>query len=283
MAEDPPGRAGRNLPVAVGVGLGLGALFFLTVFLYKPLFLVVIVLAIGLGMQELVRGLGAKHLAPPLVPLLAGATAVLCVGYADGREAMTTTLLLSIPAILVWRVFKGIDGLVGDLASGVMSLVYVGYLAAFAALLLGAPDGDRRITCFVGVVVASDIGGYAVGALFGRHPLAPKISPKKSIEGLIGSVALCTFLGWILCTRLLHTEWWQGVLFGLALVTTATLGDLFESMIKRDLGIKDMGTLLPGHGGVFDRLDSMLPSAPTAWAILAAIAPLPPHVFNRIS
>lgn len=273
MAEES-GRAGRNLPVAVGVGLGLGALFFATVFVYKPLFLVVIVLAIGAGMHELTRGLSAKNLRPPLVPLLAGATAILCTGYADGHEAMTTALLLSIPAILVWRVWLGIDGLVGDLASGVMALVYVGFLAGFAALLLGAHDGDRRITCFVGVVVASDVGGYAVGALFGKHPLAPKISPKKSIEGLAGSVALCAFLGWLLCTTLLHAAWWQGLLFGLAIVTTATLGDLFESMIKRDLGIKDMGTLLPGHGGVFDRLDSMLPSAPTAWAILAAIAPL---------
>jgi phosphatidate cytidylyltransferase len=274
MSEGQPGRAGRNLPVAVGVGLGLGALFFLTVFLYKPLFLVVIVLAIGLGMQEIVRGLSAKDLHPPLVPLLAGAVAILCLAYVDGREAMTTALLLSLPAILLWRVWRGIDGLVGDLASGVLALVYVAYLAAFAALLLGAHDGDRRITIFVAVVVSSDIGGYAIGALFGRHPLAPKISPKKSIEGLAGSVALCTFMGWILCTQLLHTYWWQGVLFGIAIVTTATLGDLFESMIKRDLGIKDMGTLLPGHGGVFDRLDSMLPSAPTAWALLAAFVPL---------
>jgi phosphatidate cytidylyltransferase len=268
------GRAGRNLPVAVGVGVGLGALFFLTVFLYKPLFLVVIVLAIGLGMHELTRGLSAKQLKPPLIPLLAGATAIQCVGYAIGHEAMTTALLLSLPLVLVWRVWQGIDGLVGDLASGVLALVYVGFLAGFASLMLGAHDGDRRITCFVGVVVASDVGGYAIGALFGKHPLAPKISPKKSIEGLAGSVALCTFIGWVLCTQLLHSTWWQGVLFGLAIVTTATLGDLFESMIKRDLGIKDMGTLLPGHGGVFDRLDSMLPSAPTAWAILAAIAPL---------
>jgi phosphatidate cytidylyltransferase len=274
MTVESPGRAGRNLPVAVGVGLGLGALFFLTVFLYKPLFLVVIVLAIGLGVHELGRGLGAKDLHPPVIPLLAGSLAILCTGYAWGHQAMTVALLLSLPAILLWRVFQGIDGLVGDLASGVLALIYVPFLAGFAALMLSAHDGDRRITCFVAVVVASDVGGYAVGALLGKHPLAPRISPKKSIEGLAGSVALCTFLGWILCTQLLHTYWWQGVLFGAAIVATATLGDLFESMIKRDLGIKDMGTLLPGHGGVFDRLDSMLPSAPTAWALLAAFVPL---------
>ncbi len=271
---DSPGRAGRNLPVALAVGLGLGGLYFSTVFLYKPLFLAVIVLAIGMGMYEFARAVGAKDMHPPVVPLIAGSTAIICVSYAVGRESMTTAFLLTIPLIVVWRVPRGIDGMVRDLSSGILALVFVGFLAGFAGLLLGAHDGDRRMTCFVATVVASDVGGYAVGALFGKHQIAPRISPKKSLEGLVGSAAMCAFIGWLLCLTVMHTYWWQGILFGLALVTSATLGDLGVSMIKRDIGIKDMGTLLPGHGGAMDRLDSLLPSAPVAWALLAAFVPL---------
>lgn len=274
MTEGEPGRAGRNLPVAVGVGLGLGALFFLTVFLYKPLFLVVIVLAVVLGMHEWTRAMDTKAWHPPVVPLMLGSTAIVCTSYAVGRDEMTTAMLLTVPLILAWRVWAGIDGLVADFATAVLALMVVGFLAGFAGLMLSAHDGDRRITCFIATVVASDVGGYAVGALFGKHRFAPRISPKKSLEGLAGSAAMCAFIGWLLCTRLLHTDWWQGVLFGLALVTSATLGDLAMSMVKRDVGIKDMGTLLPGHGGALDRLDSLLPSAPVAWALLAAFVPL---------
>jgi phosphatidate cytidylyltransferase len=272
--SEEPGRAGRNLPVALAVGLGMGGLVLTTLYLYRPAFLAVVVLAIGMGMYELTRALGTKGMHPPVIPLVVGSTTILCLSYAVGRDAMTTAMLLTIPAIVICRVWKGTDGLVADLSSGVLAIVYVGFLAGFCGLLLGAHDGDRRVTCFVATVVASDVGGYAIGAMFGKHPLAPRISPKKSWEGLAGSITMCGFIGWLLCTTLLHTYWWQGVLLGLALVTSATLGDLGESMVKRDLGIKDMGTLLPGHGGVMDRLDSLLPSAPVAWALLSAFVPL---------
>jgi phosphatidate cytidylyltransferase len=252
----------------------MGAIVLTTLFTVKAVFLGVVILAIVVGMYELARALAAKDMKAPFIPLALGAIAILVTSYTDGRHAMTAAMLYTIPALVAWRVVRGTDGLVADLSSSLLALLYVGFLAGFCGLMLAAHDGDRRVTCFVATVVASDVGGYATGVLFGKHLLAPKISPKKSIEGLVGSTIMCAGVGVILCTTLLHALWWQGAVFGLAVVTSATLGDLGESMVKRDLGIKDMGTLIPGHGGILDRLDSLLPTAPVAWALLAAFVPL---------
>jgi phosphatidate cytidylyltransferase len=274
-AEEPgPGRAGRNLPVALAVGLAMGGIVLVSLYTFKPIFLGIVVLAIVVGMHEFTRALAVKNIKAPFIPLAAGAITILVTSYVDGRHAMTAAMLYTIPLLIAWRVVRGTDGIVTDLASSILALLYVGFLAGFCALMLSAHDGDRRVTCFVATVVASDVGGYATGVLFGKHLLAPKVSPKKSIEGLAGSTIMCASIGVILCTSLLHAQWWQGVLFGLAVVTSATLGDLGESMVKRDLGIKDMGTLIPGHGGILDRLDSLLPTAPVAWALLAAFVPI---------
>jgi phosphatidate cytidylyltransferase len=272
--SDGVGRAGRNLPVAFAIGAALGGTVLVTLYTAKPVFLAVVVLAIVLGMHELTRALATKAINAPFIPLALGATAIICTSYAVGRHAMTAAMLFSIPLLVAWRVVQGSDGLVVDLASSVLALLYLGFLAGFCGLMLAAPDGDRRVTCFIATVVASDIGGYTTGVLWGKHLLAPRISPKKTWEGLAGSTVMGAAVGVILCMSLLHTQWWQGVLFGLAVVASATLGDLGESMVKRDLGVKDMGTLLPGHGGILDRLDSLLPTAPVAWALLAAFVPV---------
>jgi phosphatidate cytidylyltransferase len=275
-AADEPrrSRAGRNLPVALAVGLFLGGVVLVTLYTAKPVFLAVMTVAIVIGMYEFTLALAVKNMHAPIIPLALGAIAIIITSYTNGRYAMTAAMLYTLPALVAWRVVRGPDGLVADLSSSLLALLYVGFLAGFAGLMLAADDGDRRVTCFVATVVASDVGGFATGVLFGRHLMAPTISPKKSWEGLIGSVVMCASAGVILCTSLLHTAWWQGAVFGLAIVVSATLGDLGESMVKRDLGIKDMGTLIPGHGGFLDRLDSLLPSAPVAWALLAAFVPV---------
>jgi phosphatidate cytidylyltransferase len=262
------GRAGRNLPVALVVGLGLGALVLGTLYTVKAAFLGVIVAAILVGLWELVRALQQKEMRAPFVPLAVGACCLLILAYTDGREAMTVAALLTGLAVVVWRLAEGPRGLLADIAAGLMALAYVPFLAGFAALMLAPNDGARRVTAFIATVVASDVGGYALGIVAGRHLMAPQISPKKSWEGFVGSVIACAICGGLLLTLLLHVAWWKGVVFGLATVCTATLGDLGESMVKRDLGIKDMGHILPGHGGLMDRLDSLLPTAPVAWALL---------------
>jgi len=163
---------------------------------------------------------------------------------------------------------------VRDVAGGVFVAAYLPFLASFTSLMLAKDDGAQRIFVFILLVVCSDVGGYALGVVAGKHPMAPSISPKKSWEGAAGSVIACVIGGVISVPLTLDGPWWAGAVVGLAVVVAATLGDLTESTIKRDLGVKDMGSILPGHGGLMDRLDSLLLTAPVVWAVLAAVVPV---------
>jgi phosphatidate cytidylyltransferase len=264
-----PGRAGRNLPAAIAVGVGLALL--ITVPLYSPSrvgFVVVVGAAAALGTWEVVKALRTLRLRPPLVPLLVGGALMAGSAWTGGSEELYLALALTVVACLVWRLAEPPTGMLRDLAAAAFTAAYVPFLAGFAVLLAVPPDGPRRVTVFVTTVVCSDVGGYAAGVLFGKHPMAPSVSPKKSWEGLAGSTLACAVGGAVLFATLLDTSPLLGAVFGLAVVVSATLGDLGESMVKRDIGIKDMGTLLPGHGGLMDRLDSLLPTAPVAWLLL---------------
>jgi phosphatidate cytidylyltransferase len=272
-AEVSPPRAprgGRNLPAAIGVGVALGALIIATLSIYRPSFGYVILAAVGIGIYELVTAIATVEARPSLVPLLAGAAAMEGAAWFRGPDGLVGALLLTVLGLLIWRLADGAAGYLRDVAAGGLVALYVPFLAGFAVLLLHAGDGAARIILFILVVVCSDTGGYAVGALFGKHPMAPTVSPKKSWEGLAGSLVAGATGGLLMMVFTFHHPWWQGALFGIALVVTATLGDLGESMIKRDLGRKDMGELLPGHGGIMDRLDSLLPCAPVAYLLLTA-------------
>jgi len=176
-------------------------------------------------------------------------------------------------AIFAWRLPGGTSGYVKDVTAGVFAAAYIPFLASFVAAMLTPADGARRVLSFVIVTICSDIGGYFAGITVGRHKMAPVISPKKTWEGFAGSAAACLIAGWLCVTLLLHGHAWQGVLVGAAVVFAATAGDLVESMIKRDLDIKDMGTVLPGHGGVLERLDSLLVAAPVVWLLLYLFIP----------
>ncbi len=179
--------------------------------------------------------------------------------------------------IFAWRLPGGPSGYVKDVTAGVFALIYLPFLASFVMAMLSPADGPRRVLTFVIVTICSDIGGYCAGITFGRggrHPMAPVVSPKKTWEGFAGSAVACLAGGALTVTLLLHGHVWQGLLVGAAAVLAATLGDLVESMIKRDLEIKDMGTLLPGHGGILDRLDSLLVVAPVVWLLLFLFIPV---------
>ncbi len=266
-------RAGRNLPAAIAVGLGLGAVILLTLYLWKPAFLPVVGAAVVIAVWELTNALHADRVRVPVVPVLVGALAILGAAYAGGSEPMLVALTLTILATLLWRLPENPAGYVRDITAGVFVTMYVPFLAAFAALLLRADDGPDRVVVFIALTVLSDVGGYVAGVLFGRHPMAPTVSPKKSWEGFAGSALFTAAGGALLVTLLVDGQAWEGVLIGLAVMTAATLGDLGESMIKRDLGIKDMGSLLPGHGGMMDRLDSLLLAAPVTYLLLSWLVP----------
>ena len=266
-------RAGRNLPAAIGVGVGLGGVIVASLFLYRPSFALIVAAAVLYGCYELGHALRAAEIRVALAPVIVGGASVLAAAWLRGPSGLVIATMITVVAILLWRIADGAFGYTRDVAASALVLLYVPTLAAFAILLVHPSDGAGRVIAFIATVVCSDTGGYATGVMFGRHPLAPIVSKAKTWEGFAGSVIACSAAGVLFLTLTFHEAWWKGLLFGLAVVVTATLGDLGESMIKRDLEIKDMGTLLPGHGGVMDRLDSLLPCAAVAYLLLSAFAP----------
>jgi phosphatidate cytidylyltransferase len=270
-----PGRAGRDLPAAIGVGLALGALITVPLFSpYRWVFVGVVVLAVAVGTREIVQALRTLGAQPTMLPLVVGGAAMVVAAYRSGPAALFVGLVLTVLACLVWRLADPAEGFLRDVAAATFTATYVPFLAGFAALLAAPDDGALRVTAFIATVVCSDVGGYAAGVLFGKHAMAPSVSPKKSWEGFAGSLTACAVAGALFFWLMLDGNALLGVVFGLAVVASATLGDLGESMVKRDIGIKDMGTLLPGHGGIMDRLDSLLPTAPVAWLLLTAFVPI---------
>src|SRR5450759_4115509 len=238
-------RAGRNLPAALAVGLALGALALLTLFTIKVLFLVVVGVAVALALWELTRALRTRDIRLTLVPVVTDSSEMNAMAYRRGERPLVAALAITVIVVMSWRLPGTSAGYLRDVAAGLFALAYLPLMASFVALMLAPADGPRRTVVFLMLVVCSDVGGYAAGSLLGRHLVVTKISPKKTWEGSAGAALACVVAG-----------------------ATATLGDLSESMIKRDLGIKDMGTVLPGHGGALDRIDAMLVSAPVIWLLL---------------
>lgn len=255
--------------------MSLGFVILASLIFRKEAFLGVVTVAVLIAVWELRDGLSRGRINVPLVPSMVGAITMITASYVGGGQSLAVSFGLTCLALLVWRVSDGLPDAIRDVAGGIFVAAYVPFLASFSSLLLAAPDGARRVCVFIIVTICSDVGGFAVGVLVGRHPMAPSVSPKKSWEGAAGSAVTCVIAGVAAVLLILGGSWWAGAALGLAVFVSATLGDLTESTFKRDLGIKDMGSILPGHGGIMDRLDSLLLSAPVAWALLTLFVPGP--------
>lgn len=271
------GRAGRDLRAAFASAFVLLGAIALSLLFWKPAFMLIVVAAVVVAIWELGQGLRAKGIDLPEQPLMVGGATMVVVAYVWGAPALAVATAVTALVTMLWLLQRGIDGYVQNVTASVFATVYVPFLGSFVALLLsegglgGAglnDDGVAGIITFILVTIASDTGGYAAGVLFGKHPMAPVISPKKSWEGFGGSFVFSIAAGVVLVVYLLDGDWWWGVALGLVAVVMATLGDLCESVIKRDLGIKDMSQVIPGHGGLMDRLDSLLATIAPIWLIL---------------
>ncbi|WP_258372463.1 phosphatidate cytidylyltransferase [Curtobacterium sp. MCLR17_053] len=272
-------RTGRNLPAAIGIALAFAVVMLGTLLLWPPSFMVVAAFLLGVGVYELTSAMRFAGRDVPRIPSVAVAIAIVPAAFLLGQVAALFTLLGGIVLISVWRLVEvavarqkpPAGNVARDLTNGLFVQAYISLLGACVVLLSAQPDGNLWVIGFILVVVAVDTGAYATGLNLGKHPMAPRISPKKTWEGFAGSVAASIVVGILVAVFMLGLPWWTGVLLGVLISGSATLGDLTESMIKRDLGIKDISSFLPGHGGLLDRIDSILPSAAVAYVLYLVV------------
>ncbi|MGH3544784.1 MAG: phosphatidate cytidylyltransferase [Mycobacteriales bacterium] len=264
----------RNMATAIVVGVAMAVLALTPLLVYRPAFLIVIAAAVAVATAELVRAIEHSGAHPPLAPLLVGGVGIVPLVWLTGPQALLIGWVVTVVAVMLWRLPEGPVGYARDVASATLTVSYVPFLAGFVVLLLAPTDGAARVIAMVAVTIASDVGGYVVGSKLGRHRMCPTISPSKTWEGTAGSLLLASLVGVAALIWGFGGLWWQGVIFGVAVSAAAIVGDLAESLVKRDVGVKDMGMLLPGHGGAMDRFDSILVAAPVAYLLLAWYLPV---------
>ncbi|AKK11350.1 phosphatidate cytidylyltransferase [Corynebacterium uterequi] len=279
----PKNRAGRDLPTAIGVGAALGLTVVGAVLAGPLAWYVLVSVAVGAGMWEVITRLREASYVLPRTLLLVFGQAIVWLSWPLETQGIIVGLTIAALTLMFGRMFnhgrhQSPVNYLRDTAIGLFVLVWIPVFGAFAAMLsrsstLDEP-GANVILTFMLCVVASDTGGFVVGVMFGSRPMAPAISPSKSWEGVAGSMVAGIIAGALTMEFLMDMDWWRGIILGIALVVCATMGDLVESQFKRELGIKDMSSILPAHGGIMDRLDGMLPSAAASWVVLSIITAL---------
>lgn len=267
------GRAGRNLPAAIAVGVSMAAVALAALFLSRPIFVVLVCALSVVAMWELAGAFARKDYEVALAPAWVGGVGMLISGWFLGLEAILGALCLTAFAVTLWKLLDTPSHrVVNDVMATVFVLLYVPLLASFVLLLLQSPHGVWAVFVYIALSVANDLGGWMAGVTLGKHPMAPRISPKKSWEGFAGSLALSIAVG-IGGVLWLGGAWWWGIVLACLTTVAATAGDLVESLIKRDVGLKDMSNILPGHGGLMDRMDSLLMVAPAAYLVMRVALP----------
>jgi phosphatidate cytidylyltransferase len=264
-------RAGRKLLPSIAVSLSLVALVWFALAYQRAIFALLVTTAVVLGIRELNKAFTAVDIHIPLWSLTTAAVGLCASTWFGGISGLAVATAISFPCLLVLLLPRGTANFVKTASASALALVYLPFLAGFLILLARPSNGLERVMTFVVLVGCNDTFAYLTGVLFGKHPLAPKISPKKTIEGLMGSLVFTIIGGTLAFHYIMGAEWWLGAIAGLLTVFTATSGDLIESALKRDMAIKDMGNLLPGHGGIMDRLDSVLFAAPALWLALEVV------------
>jgi phosphatidate cytidylyltransferase len=280
-----PVAGGRSLSKSVAVGLFLGGLFLLSLLIYKELFVLLAAAAAGAGAWELSSALRLKGWYVPRVPAVVGSVLIMPATYYGGAELQWLGALVIVAALILWRTvhlfwerreapMQAIAHTLRDYAASAFVVIYLPLMTSFTMLLLRREDGAAWVIGFVATVALIDTSGYLVGRKLGRHKLAPGVSPKKTWEGLVASISAGTITAISFTVIFLGLDWWVGLILAAVLLLAAVVGDLAESLIKRDLGVKDMSSLLPGHGGIMDRLDSILPSALITYLFAQIFLPL---------
>ena len=264
-------RAGRKLGPSILVSLSLVAIVWASLAFEPVIFAALVTLAVCLGIREISRAFAQVETKISSNALIVATIGLSAATWQGGVAGLAVATAIALPILLINLLRNGPEGFVASATATTLVLVYLPFLAGFLILLGNESNGLAQVMTFVILVGCNDTFGYFVGVLIGKHPMAPKISPKKSWEGLIGSIVFTTLGGSLMFHYVLDIKWYLGALVGLLIVFTATSGDLIESAMKRDLHLKDMGSLLPGHGGILDRLDSVLLSAPALWLTLELV------------
>lgn len=272
-------RAGRNLFLAIGTGLAFGAIFLASLFLSKLIFVLLLAAIVSIALLELAVAFRQAGRRVPRVGVVFAGLAIVAGAYFFGAVGMLLGLFAGSLFLTLWRLIEALlpraeappKTVIRDVFSGLFVLVYVAFLASFTVLLIDTDRGQWWVFGLVATVVSVDVGAYAAGVTLGKHKMTPRISPNKTWEGFAGAAVSAMIVGVVISIFALQQPWWVGIILGVVVLLTATGGDLTESLIKRNLGVKDMSTWIPGHGGFLDRLDSLLPSAVGVFGIALAI------------